>query len=195
MALDVTTICKKYDTDKWKGEFPHSKVYDKLFAPFRDRPIALLEIGINRGGSLRVWEGYFPQASLYAIDIKRRCMQHVTPRTHVELVDQSDPDALRDFADQHGAFDIIIDDGSHMTSHQILSFDVLWPYVKPGGVYVVEDTRTSYDDRYIDSEMTTVEVFRSMIHEVNAMIKDRPEDTKDIESILFKQDMIVVTKR
>lgn len=195
MALDVTAICEKYDTDKHKGEFPHSKMYDTLFAPLRDKPISLLEIGINRGGSVRLWEEYFFEASLYAIDVRQRCLREASDRTTVDLVDQSNANALRAYAEKRGDFDIIIDDGSHMTGHQILTFDTLWPHVKPGGIYVVEDTCTSYDWRFVDSEVTAVEYFRSMIHEVNMSVKKRSEGTKDIETLMFKRDMIVVTKR
>ncbi len=194
MALDVTAICEKYDTDKHKGEFPHSKMYDKLFAPLRDKPISLLEIGINRGGSVRVWEEYFSEASFYAIDVRQRCMREASARTTVDLVDQSKVDELQAYAEKRGDFDIIIDDGSHMTGHQILTFETLWPHVTPGGIYAVEDTQTSYDWRFIDSEMTAVEYFRSMVHEVNMYIGKRPEMSRDIETIVFKQDMIVITK-
>lgn len=194
MALDVTTICEKYDTDKNRGEFPHSKMYDKLFAPFQDKSISLLEIGINRGGSVRVWEEYFSEASLYAIDVRLRCSQEASARTTVDMVDQSNADALRAYAEKRGDFDIIIDDGSHMTGHQILTFETLWPHLTPGGIYVVEDTLTSYDWRFVDSEVTAVEYFRSMIHEVNMFIGKRPKMSRDIETIMFKHDMIVVTK-
>lgn len=194
MALDVTAICEKYDTDKNRGEFPHSKMYDKLFAPFQDKPISLLEIGINRGGSIRVWEEYFSEASLYAIDVRLRCSQEASARTTVDMVDQSNADALRAYAEKRGDFDIIIDDGSHMTGHQILTFETLWPHLTPGGIYVVEDTLTSYDWRFVDSEVTAVEYFRSMIHEVNMFIGKRPKMSRDIETIMFKHDMIVVTK-
>ncbi len=195
MALDVTAICEKYDTDKNKGEFSHSKVYDMLFAPFRDKPIAFLEIGINRGGSIRLWEEYFSEASIYAIDVRQRCMREASDRTTVDMVDQSNRDELTAYAEKRGNFDIIIDDGSHMTGHQILTFDTLWPHVKPGGIYVVEDTRTSYDWRFVDSEITAVEYFLSMVHEVNMSVAKRPEGTKDIYTMIFKQDMIVITKR
>lgn len=194
MALDVTTICKKYDTDKNKGEFPNSKMYDKLFAPLRDKPISLLEIGINRGGSVRLWEEYFSEASLYAIDVRRRCMQEASNRTTVDMVDQSDGAALRAYAEKRGDFDIIIDDGSHMTGHQILTFETLWPHLTPGGIYVVEDTKTSYNWKFVNSEMTAVEYFQSMVHEVNMPIGKRPAGTRDIDTMIFKQDTIVVTK-
>ena len=194
MALDVTAISEKYDTDKHKGEFPHSKMYDTLFAPLRDKPISLLEIGINRGGSVRLWEEYFSEASIYAIDVRQRCKREASDRTTVDMVDQSNAAALRAYAEKRGDFDIIIDDGSHMTGHQILTFETLWPHLTPGGIYVVEDTQTSYDWRFIDSEVTAVEYFQSMIHEVNMFISKRPEGTKDIDTMIFKQDMIVITK-
>ncbi len=137
---------------------------------------------------------------MFAIDINPRCLRFATPRTQVDLVDQSDSNALIAYAKANGPFDIIIDDGSHMSSHQILSFETLWPYISPGGFYVVEDVETSYtgrypNDRYIDCSPTCIEYFRSLIDTgINRLPKHRSPTYRDLYSITFKKNMIVMIK-
>ena len=41
-------------------------------------------------------------------------------------------------------FDIVIDDASHVNTHQIAAFGHFWPLVRPGGWYVIEDVHASY---------------------------------------------------
>ena len=199
MAVDITELCKQNHTDKHRGEFPHSKLYDTLFASFRDQPICLLEIGINRGGSIPVWEQYFPNAKLLMVDINPISLLRTTDRTKIELVDQSDAEALKNYADNNGPFNIIIDDGSHLTGDQIITFETLWPYILPGGVFVIEDTLTSYSGiykfNYINSNITCVDYFKLRIDDINKTVKNRPKLYKDINTIIIKQNMIVITKR
>ena len=198
MALDVTELCWQSHTDKHHGEFPHSEMYDALFHCFRDEPITFLEIGVNKGGSIAVWEAYFPNATLLATDIKPKCLIRNTERTTVSLVDQFEPDQLRAYADEHGPFDVVIDDGSHYSSHQILTLETLWPYMKPGGIFVIEDTETSYVVEYLRAEgpgFSCVEYCKGLADTVHQRIADRPALWKDINTVMFKQDMIVVTKR
>lgn len=198
MALDVTELCWRSHTDKHKGEFPHSDLYGVLFSNFQDQAICFLEIGVNKGGSIPVWEEYFPNATLLATDIKPDCLLRATERTKISLVDQFDAEAMTAYADEHGPFDVVIDDGSHYSSHQILTLETLWPYMKPGGLFIIEDTETSYIEEYRRAEgdgFSCVEYCKALVDTVNARVADRPRLYKDINTLLFKQDMIVITKR
>lgn len=62
----------------------------------------------------------------------------------VRIGDQSDPDFLRAVVQSMGGVDVVLDDGSHVSKHQRTSFDVLFPLLSEGGLYVIEDTHTSY---------------------------------------------------
>ncbi len=207
MALDVTALCKKTRTDKWRRRFSHSRMYDRIFLPYRDKPIKLLEIGVNRGRSAAVWEEYFPNAELFGIDIRpkeeqQRRLKVKLSRTQLDVVDQSDASALIAYAEENGPFDIIIDDGSHITSHQILSFEALWAYLNIGGTYVVEDVTTSIpgrwtDDRYLDCSPTCIEYFQKLIDTAcmyRGRISDQTRLHREIQAITFKYDMIVLNK-
>lgn len=198
MAVDVTELCWKSHTDKHHGEFPHSVLYDDLFSSFRDDPITFLEIGVNKGGSIAVWEEYFPNATLLATDINPDCLIRATERTKVSLIDQYCPLSMRDYAEEHGPFDVVIDDGSHYSSHQTLTLETLWPYVKPGGIFVIEDTETSYVSEFRWAEgdgFSFVDYCKGLADTVHQRVADRPALWKDLNTLLFKQDMVVLTKR
>ncbi len=62
----------------------------------------------------------------------------------VRIGSQDDPAFLRSVIDEMGSPDIILDDGSHVSDHQKISFETLWPLLKVGGLYVIEDLHTAY---------------------------------------------------
>ncbi|MBK5934531.1 methyltransferase family protein [Rhodovulum imhoffii] len=127
---------------KWLHYF---EVYGREFGRFRGRAPRFLEIGIWNGGSIPMWKGYFGTgAHLVFADIDPACRKHAEPETFVEIGDQSDPAFLARLGETHGPFDAILDDGGHFMHQQITSFEHLWPHLRDGGVYMVEDTHTSY---------------------------------------------------
>jgi len=128
--------------DKWVHYFP---IYSRHFAPYVGKPISLLEIGVYRGGSMRMWSSYFgPQTRLVGLDIDPLAKTAAGDRYEVVIGDQTDTDLLRQVVEQYGPFDIIIDDGGHTMEQQIASAEALFPGVKEGGIYLVEDCHTSY---------------------------------------------------
>jgi hypothetical protein len=140
--------------NKWVQYFA---VYDRHVARFRSgfpeggttRPVRLLEIGVLHGGGLQLWRKYLgPDAVIFGADIHPRCQALDQPDLPVRIGSQADPEFLRDVVREMGGVDIVIDDGSHINEHQKLSFEVLFPLLSDGGVYIVEDTHTSYWPRY-----------------------------------------------
>ncbi len=136
-------------TDKW-GSHWYATHYEQHFARFRRKPIKLIEIGIggyedswDGGGSLRMWRTYFARGLICGIDIcEKSC--HREKRIKTFQGSQIDFEFLRGVIDEIGSPDIVIDDGSHINAHMIASFQFLFPLLKPGGVYVMEDLQTSY---------------------------------------------------
>lgn len=117
------------------------RVYGRLLAEFRDQPIALLELGIYRGASLRIWREYFPRAIIVGIDIEPIQLPDL-PNVRIVQGDQVDPECLdRAIAAVNGSlFDIIIDDASHLGVKSKASFEHLFVHgLKPSGLYFVED--------------------------------------------------------
>ena len=144
MALTLDEIGMKYGTDKASAHHNYLNFYESFFAPLRDQPLTLLEIGVFQGASLRTWREYFPHARIVGVDIKLSCKQFETDRVKIELADQSNLEHMAQLAAKHGPFDIVVEDGSHMWEHQITTLRALFPFVKNGGYYVVEDLQTNY---------------------------------------------------
>ncbi len=136
---------------KW-SHYP--EIYDKHFWQYRDQEITVLEIGVQRGGSLEIWEKYFPKAKIYGIDIDERCRSLTFDRAEVFIGDQTDKTFLTEVLNKIGPVDIIIDDGSHVPEHQTKSFSFLYDKLQSPGVYFVEDTEYNFvtaDRQFIDA--------------------------------------------
>lgn len=149
MADDLISLATRHKTDKW-GSHWYAQHYDRHFAPLRDKPVKVLEIGIGGygvpeagGESLRMWRDYFPNAEIYGLDIADK-RPHDEARIRTYVGDQSDPTVLERLHRDSGGFDIVIDDGSHVCAHVIASFQILFPLMNDGGIYAVEDLQTSY---------------------------------------------------
>lgn len=127
---------------KWTHYFP---IYERHFAPWRNRSLTFLEIGVSRGGSLQMWKRYFgPLAKIVGIDIKERCKQYEEPGIFVRIGDQSDSRFLQSLIDEFGVPDIVLDDGSHFMEHVNKTFDFFYPRMHKNAVYMVEDLHTAY---------------------------------------------------
>jgi hypothetical protein len=127
---------------KWLHYLP---IYERLLGKYRGTPVRMLEIGVAKGGSLEMWRSYFgPQATIFGIDIKPSCAEVADPPNQVRIGSQADPQFLASVVAEMGPPDIILDDGSHVASHQRASLRALWPELSPGGLYIIEDLHTSY---------------------------------------------------
>ncbi len=141
--LTFSELTVDLETDK---QFRHNygPTYDMTFpSELRDSVRKCLEIGVQWGPSLRLWERYFPEAQIVGIDINPQCKQFESPRSAVRIGSQSDVAFLQEVTQEFGPWDVVIDDGSHRFSDIVASFKVLWPHVLSGGWYVVEDLQVS----------------------------------------------------
>lgn len=149
----LRSLAEKYGCDKLHSH-SYVPVYEELFRDMNVR--RLLEIGIgyedlmkpfvphyHHGASLYMWSEYFPDAWITACDIREETLiQDPANRIKSHLLDQSDDLDLEYFARYtEPPFDVVIDDGSHETAHQILTASWLLPRLNYGGVYVIEDVR------------------------------------------------------
>ena len=131
-------------TDKWSH---YLSTYDRLFSAYRDKPVQLLEVGVQNGGSLEIWLKYFSQAKkIVGIDINPACssLQFNDPRVTILVGDANSDVAEKQIALHAQQLDIVIDDGSHRSSDIIKTFARYFPKVSNGGVFVVEDLHCSY---------------------------------------------------
>lgn len=153
MVDPLTKLAITYGTDKF-GYHDYTPNYYRLFKHLKNKPIKLLEIGVggyqdvDRGGeSLEVWRDFFTKATIVGIDIQKKELD-LGPRVLIEQGSQVDSGFLADLVRDHGPFDIIIDDGSHRNEHVVQSFELLFPTLAKGGIYVVEDVQTAFFPRF-----------------------------------------------
>ena len=135
----------KHNQDHIAYGSTYLNIYDRYLAPIRNSPINLLEIGVRDGCSHRMWREYFPNGTIFGIDIDPRCKQTQSDRIRIFIGSQSDPNIVDQATKSaNGEFDVILDDGSHVNSLTIASFELLYPKLKPGGLYIIEDLHCSY---------------------------------------------------
>ncbi len=129
---------------------PHgyAPIYDACFAKLRHEPIKLLEVGVAGGEGIRMCLDYFdhPDSKIHGIDIVSNTNEWNSPGAPTNARYQFLQGDQRDvimfacaLANWGRAFDIIIEDGGHFADTVAISFECLWPAVKPGGIYAVED--------------------------------------------------------
>lgn len=172
---NLTDLADRYGSDKGSTKHRYSELYQMLFLPYRDRDIAFLEMGLQIGGpehgesadrkttdlpSVRMWLEYFPAAHIHGLDVSDFAW-FSDPRFTFHRVDMDDRAKIATAAKAMPEFDIIIDDASHASHHQQNAFLELFPKLKPGGLYVIEDLRwqpESYEKKGITK---TADLFRS----------------------------------
>jgi hypothetical protein len=142
-----------YDTDKIGHHY--LETYDPILRPWVDKEIKLLEIGIYRGGSLKLWRDYFPQGSIVGVDLK--LPERFEPGERIQIFEgnQADERFLSEVANKTSpeGFDIIIEDASHIGELSKRTFWHLFGHhLKPGGLYAIEDWGTGYLDDFPDGK-------------------------------------------
>ena len=136
------------ETDKGPKHHNYTEIYEHIFFSMKNAPIKICEIGIGKGGSLILWQEYFPNATIYGIDIKDKHFLD-SKRIKTFIADQAKRDQLKQFIEKYGGdYNIILDDGGHSMEQQQTSFGYLFKYVKPGGYYIIEDVHTSLPRYY-----------------------------------------------
>lgn len=175
---NLRALATVYNSDKW-GEHWYAQHYEKFFYSLRKKKLNILEIGIGGysdpelgGGSLRMWRTFFSRSKIHGLDIYDKS-PHNESRITTHKGSQVDENFLLDLVKNHGAFDIIIDDGSHLNEHVISTFKILFPTLSANGIYVVEDVQTSYwpsfggSSEEMSSENTSMGFFKGFLDGIN----------------------------
>jgi 23S rRNA U2552 (ribose-2'-O)-methylase RlmE/FtsJ len=122
-----------------------STIYDELLGQYRSKiNLKVLEIGVQYGGSQRILRKYFHNsATITGIDIDDNCL-NIDTGTNLRIGSSRDENFLKSIVEEMGGIDIVIDDGSHRSSDQKISFEILFPLLSNNGLYIVEDLEHSY---------------------------------------------------
>jgi len=190
----------KISIHKWENYF---EIYESYFKNFQRNNIRLLEIGVQYGGSLKMWNEYFPNAKIFGIDINPDCKNLEDDNIDIQIGSQNDKKFLKNYAEYVGSLDLIIDDGGHTMNQQLNTFKILFPILNDGGIYIVEDIESSYQNMYGGGPKrsgTFVEYSKNLIDSINANHSDfntlRPNwYSKNIEYIHFYNNVIVFKKK
>jgi hypothetical protein len=155
---------------KWTHYFP---AYEAIFGPIRSEPLRILEIGIWHGASLKLWRQYFahPKTIIVGVDVLPECLQYDAPSAgvHIRIGSQADPVFLKNIVEEFGPFDLIMDDGSHHSSHIIASFNHLYADgLKDTGIYFVEDLHANYWHPWRDSKKSFLDVCKELMEDMHA---------------------------
>jgi demethylmacrocin O-methyltransferase len=188
-TLDEIAIACGTDKATLKADFPdglghgYAPIYDRLFTPLRDRTVQLLEIGVGGGESIRAWLEYFPNASVFGVDKVRDTNLWNVPGAGERYTfangDQSCATFWACFISDYGRpWDIIIDDGSHISEDIIKSFECLWPHVASGGLYCIEDLKVAPD---------ALAYLKGIVGDIQAA-------TGGAESIQFSRELCILRK-
>ena len=185
---------------KWENYFT---IYELYFEKFRGQSPEILEIGIQHGGSLKMWKEYFINPIIHGIDINPDCKNLEEENIKINIGSQNDKNFLKEFAQKTNKLDIIIDDGGHTMEQQLNSFEILFPKLKEEGIYVVEDIESSYLNMYGGGPKrrgTFVEYSKNLIDSINANHSDfstikETWHSKNIEFIHFYNNVIVFKKK
>ena len=155
---------------KWTHYFA---IYQAVFGPRRADPMRILEIGVLLGSSLRLWKQYFanPETLIVGIDIRPECVEFDAPADgiRVRIGSQADAEFLKSVVMEFGPFDLIIDDGSHHSSHMITSFNHLYSEgLKDNGIYFVEDLHANYWLPWRDSRKSFLDMCKELLEHMHA---------------------------
>lgn len=149
--MELEELANKAATDKARDEHGYVAVYSMLFDALRDRVRNMTEVGVHHGRSLRMWHGYFRFARIWGVDVALqpealRAADELGERVRVLEANSTDGASITGVLGRAnirpGSMDLIVDDGDHTPMANALTLRLMWPFVKRGGFYIIEDVTT-----------------------------------------------------
>ena len=169
--MTLEKIFRKHGTDKVDMHH-YAQHYERHLGHLRVESFEMLEIGVGLGQSLAAWQEYFPRVRLCALDIDPK------PDLPFKVYQghQADPRIIAEITKFNGPFEVIIDDGSHRSEDVIPTLLMLWQFLAPNGIYVIEDTQTSHWPSFAGAghSLTTLDYLKSLVDGLNWEEYDRP---------------------
>jgi hypothetical protein len=186
--------------NKWIHYFD---IYERHLNRFQNTFPTMIEIGVSGGGSLAMWKEYFGHDSnIIGVDINPKCKIHESDGIEIFIGSQDDSNMIEEIFLKYPKVDIILDDGSHKMKHMISSFELIYHKLDSNGIYIVEDTHSSYQEGKTDGGLkrkgTFIEFVKEKLDEINAVhIKELPitEFTKSTNCIACYDSIVVFERR
>ena len=196
---NLKTLAILNKTDKW-GSHWYAQHYERHFAPLRHKRLNILEIGVGGwedpelgGGSLRMWRTYFPRGRIYGIDACDKS-PHDERRIKTFMGSQVDEQFLEELVRTIGRLDIVIDDGSHLNQHVLRTFELLFPRLTRDGIYIIEDTQTSYWRNYGGSstELNRLDTVMGFLKTLVDGVNYEEFEAEHYESSYYEQNIVAI---
>jgi hypothetical protein len=177
VAWNLDALAILWGTDKGPGFHGYTSYYARHLRRKRKSVRSVLEIGVGGyhftylgGNSLYMWRSYFPNATIYGLDLHPKRLSDDSRIVTIEG-DQADKHSLERVRDLCPRFDFIVDDGSHIGSDAATSFEFLFSILAPGGLYAIEDLATSYNPHFgggpPGTDDTAVALTKGLLDDVN----------------------------
>lgn len=163
---ELCLIGAKYDTDKSSQRknvtslrhcHPYTLFYHSLFRDKKNANLAIAELGILEGSSLLMWREYFPNTAIYGFDNNINFINSFLKKFNgkdlfLDLLDVKSQESITTTFSSIGIqYDLIIEDTTHQFEDQIRVIENIYPFLKPGGMLIVEDIFKSYNEQdYLD---------------------------------------------
>lgn len=189
---NLTDLADVFGSDKgsMRGH-NYTKQYEKLIDPHQTT--ALCEIGIACGASLKMWGEYLPNAKITGIDIRKDCANLCKNHANIEIVIGNVLEM-----NQTNMFDVVIDDASHISEDIADFFNHCWSWVKPGGVYIVEDMLCTYSEKYKDDynqqfNLNKINDRKKILDMLDFLMK-KIDAKVDVEHIEYHPQLLIIKK-
>lgn len=202
-------LATKYDTDKKSTHHNYCGAYELHLAKYQNKPIMFWNGGFGgyefpqKGGEdTRMWREYFPKATIVVTDIHKKNPLNL-PNVHFRQGRQDEQLFWDSILHEFGQCDIFIDDMSHFNDLTIKTFEIVFPMVKSGGTYIMEDIEGSWYPDYGFGGTRDLEDFefpsainfcRKLLNELNSKYNGS-EIKFGVSSVNFIPNSVIITKR
>jgi hypothetical protein len=188
-------------TDKGPSQHNYTELYERLLFQWKDDPIKIFEIGVAEGGSLAMWQSYFPNARIFGVDILDKS-QFNNARVTTLVADQANREQLQAAIEKSGGdIDVLLDDGGHGMEQQQVSLGFLFRHVRPGGYYIIEDVHTSLPALWKgygvarDGSNTTLRMLENFMRSASPAIRSRYMLDSEMSYLTENIDSVIISHR
>ncbi len=161
----------KFRASKYMKYF---KNYEEVLFKFAGKDITMIEIGVQDGGSLKIWQKFFgPKSKIIGIDLNPKCKKFEDENIKIYIGSQSNKVFWNKIFNEIGKVDLIIDDGGHTNHQQIITAINCIPNIKNGGMLITEDVHTSYLKRFDNpSKYSFINFVKKTIDDINSLFPE-----------------------
>lgn len=146
----MSTLVDLADNSRTDKNTTHSylPLYDTLFSRLREKAVNVLEVGIQTGGSIKLWRDYFQNATVYGLDImpKSNLWSVIANDSRIKLFTSTDAyntDFFNNtFLSPGMKFDMMLDDGPHTLDSMKAFIQMYSHLLTDDGILVIEDVQS-----------------------------------------------------